>query len=74
MIGVLAVIVIAPIVFFAVWTALLEVGDYFNPCLTWGIGNVGVGTLYPSASGPCATSAEGSSETISQAVTMLVLI
>src|ERR1022692_797574 len=73
-IGVLAVVIIAPIVVFAAWTALLEVGDLFNPCLTWGIGNVGVGTLNPVATGPCTISAGGTSETISQAVTMLVLI
>jgi len=72
-IGILAIVVIAPIVAFAVWSMLYEVSDFFNPCITWGTGSANV-TLNPAAGGPCATSAGAVSQTIPQAVTMLVLV
>jgi hypothetical protein len=71
---VLALLVVAPIVAFVLWSALSEITNFFNPCLTWGAGSSGTVTLNPAAGGPCATSAGAVSQTISEAVTWLVLI
>ena len=74
LIGVLAVAVIVPVVIFVVWTALSDVTYMLNPCISWGMGNVGSVTVSPPSGGPCAMGAGGTSETISQAAIMLALI
>jgi hypothetical protein len=71
---ILALLVIAPIVAFVLWSAFSEIADFFNPCLTWGAGSSGSVFLYPAGGGPCATSAGEVSQTIPEAVTWLILI
>lgn len=74
LIGVLAVVVIVPVAIFAVWTALSEVTQMLNPCISWGMGNFASGAVIPASGGPCATGVGGTSETISQAAMLLTLI
>jgi hypothetical protein len=71
---ILALLVIAPIVTFALWSALIEVADFFNPCLTWGVGSSGSVTLNPGLARLCSNSAGEVSQTIADAVTGLILI
>ena len=73
LIGVLAVVIV-PIAIFAVWTAYAQIIDFFNPCITWGVGNSGSVALNPAARGPCSMSSGGNSETILGAAITLVLI
>ena len=60
-----------PIAVIAVISLIIQVPDFFNPCLKWGMSSGG--SISVSSAGPCLT-AGGSSETIRQAILRLALI
>ena len=49
-----------------------EVGDFFNPYLSWGAGYGGTSAVVPG--GPCSTGAGATSETMPQAVLRLLMV
>ena len=71
LISILPLLLITPIGLIAVISLVLQVPDFFNTCLKWGMA-IG-GTISVSPSGPCSM-AGGVSETIPQAVLRLALI
>ena len=74
LIGILAIVVIVPIVIFTLWTGISQILYMLDPCVTWGAGSTGVVTLNPAAGGPCSTSAGATSETIPEAIFFLILV
>ncbi len=71
LISTLPLLLIAPIAMIAAISLVLQVPDFFNPCLRWGIASGG--SISVSAGSLCSM-AGGTSETMLQAVLRLILV
>ena len=66
------VLVSLPIAFIAITSLTSQVGNFFDPCMKWGLSAGGSVALIPG--GPCSTGAQATSETVFGAALRLVLI
>jgi len=71
LISMLPLLLIAPIGLIAVISLILQVPDFFNPCLKWGMASGGSISVSPGS--PCST-VGGASETMLQAVLRITLV
>ena len=71
LISMLPLLLIAPIGLIAVISLILQVPDFFNPCLKWGMASGG--SIFVSSASPCSI-AGGTSETMLQAALRLALV